>query len=99
MKISDQGFTERLTSPTTRSGSASEVARSGSAAKSGNSSSPDNVQLSSLASQLQNTSAADPTRNARVSQIAQAVRNNTFQVNPAQISGALVSEAIQPSGR
>jgi anti-sigma28 factor (negative regulator of flagellin synthesis) len=99
MKISDQGFTERLTSPTARSGNATEVARSGSAAKTGNSSSPDSVQLSTVASQLQNTSATDSARSTRVSQIAQAVRNNTFQVNPAQISGALVSEAIQPSAR
>jgi hypothetical protein len=98
MKITDQGFTERLSPQTNRVDPASD-SKSGSAAKTGSSSSPDSVQLSTLASRLQNTSTTDSARSSRLSQIAQAVRSNSFQINPAQISGALVSEAIQAPAR
>ncbi len=93
MRINDQGFTERLSGQSSRTTASTGTTSNGTSA-SGRQSSSDNLQISSLASLLQNASAADSDRSARVSQIAKAVSNNSFQVNPAQISGAMVSEAL-----
>ena len=93
MKITDQGFTGRLSG---NNGGASAVQNNGSTPgnTSTRQSSSDNLQLSSLASLLQNASASDAGRSARVSQIASAVQNNSFRIDPAQISSAMVSEAL-----
>ncbi|HEX4773207.1 MAG TPA: hypothetical protein VH351_20405 [Bryobacteraceae bacterium] len=99
MKINDQGFTERLSPQTSHSGPVGSSENAGSAKQTGGSSPSDILQLSNLASRLQNSSSSDSARSARLSQIAQAVKTNTLQVNAAQISGAIVSEAIQPSAR
>jgi anti-sigma28 factor (negative regulator of flagellin synthesis) len=94
MKISEQGFTERISSQPSR---ANSVATSGygSSSSSGKQSSSDNLQLSNLAAILQNASATDTNRAARLGQISQAVQSGAFQFNPGQISNAIVSEAVQ----
>ena len=99
MKINDQGFTERISSqasPTTGIGgdSGRRSSSTGSAQTSA-----DNLQLSSLASILQTSRSLDSQRSGKLSEIASAVRSNTFQFNAAQISSALVSEAAQGSSR
>ncbi len=99
MKINEQGFTERLPSQTSRTTSVSSTSSVESTAGGAKSSSPDNLQLSTLAARLQNSSTSDAGRGARLAQISKAVSSNTFTINPAQISGALVSEAIQSATR
>lgn len=98
MRINDQGFTERLSSPagnrleeTNASGSDSSAA----AKLSGQAGTTDKLQLSNVATQLQNLGTNDSDRTARLSQIAKAVNSNTYQVNAAKISQAMVSEAVQ----
>jgi anti-sigma28 factor (negative regulator of flagellin synthesis) len=97
MRINDQGFTERLSSSANR---ADETKAAGSTSSSSTSklsggSSSDNLQLSNIASHLQSLGGNDSDRAARVSQIAKAVGNNTYQISAAKISQALVSEAVQ----
>jgi anti-sigma28 factor (negative regulator of flagellin synthesis) len=93
MKITDQGFTGRLSGQPTNTGAVSGT-QSQAAGAYGRPSSSDSLQLSNLASLLQSASAGDSDRTARVGQIAKAVGSNTFQIDPAQISGAMVSEAL-----
>lgn len=98
MKITDQEFSERIT---TQSGGAPDT---GAASRlpsnpSSRSGSSDRVQLSSLASRLQSTGSDDAARSARMSQIAKAVNSNAFRIDPMQISKAIVSEAIHSSVR
>ena len=95
MKITDQGFTERLPAQTGRTSGVSDSTSGTYSSRAGRQSSSDNLQLSSLASILQNASSTDAARSARVGQIASAISNNSFRINPSQISSALVSEAIQ----
>lgn len=95
MKISEQGFTERIPSQTNRASSAGDAAQSSFSRVSGRQASSDGVQLSNLASRLQNTSSVDSGRAARLSQIAKAVQSNTFSIDPTRISRAMVSEAVQ----
>jgi anti-sigma28 factor (negative regulator of flagellin synthesis) len=96
MKISEQGFTERIPSQTTgRTSSIGDTAQGLSSKIAGRQTSSDTLQLSTLASRLQNASSADSGRAARLSQISKAVNSNTFQIDPAQISKAMVSEAVQ----
>jgi anti-sigma28 factor (negative regulator of flagellin synthesis) len=95
MKISDNGFSERISTPSTRTQSSGEVSQgssSSSAYRSG--SSTDTLQLSSFASRLQNSSSVDSSRASRIAQITKAVQSNSFQVDPMQISRAMVSEAV-----
>jgi anti-sigma28 factor (negative regulator of flagellin synthesis) len=97
MRINDQGFTERLSSSTNRSDEtkAAGSSSSSSTSKLSGGSSADNLQLSSIASHLQSLGSNDSDRAARVSQIAKAVGNNTYQISAAKISQAVVSEAVQ----
>lgn len=97
MKISDQGFTEVVASQPGRTSSIGTAGsgQTGSTTQSGLS---DRLQLSSLAAQLQQASGSDSARTARLSQIAAAVQNGTFQFNAARVSTAMISEAIG-SGR
>lgn len=99
MKINDQGFTERLSPQTGRTGSVDQQDSSSGPKSTGNGSSFDVLQLSGLASRLQASSSGDASRSLRLNEIAGSVRSNTFQVNSGQISGAMVSEAIQASAR
>ena len=94
MKISDNGFSERITTPNARTQSAGQTNSGTSSAAYGSSDSADQWQLSNLASRLQTTEASDATRAARLSQIAQAVQSNSFHVDSTQVSKAIVSEAI-----
>ena len=95
MKISDNGFSERISTPSTRTQSTegSRGASSNSSTGRGGSTA-DTLQLSSFASRLQSSSTVDSSRGARVAAIAKAVQSNSFQVNPLQISRAMVSEAV-----
>lgn len=101
MRINDQGFTERLPGSAGRaeegkqtggSSSASSSSKLGSSNQYG--SSTDKLQLSNIASQLQSLGQDSSSRAARVQAIAKAVNGNTYQVNTAAISHALVSESI-----
>lgn len=95
MKISEQGFTERIPSQNTRTNSVSDAANGSSSKVAGRQAASDTLQLSSLATRLQSASSSDSGRSARLSQIAKAVQSNTFQIDPTQISKAMVSEAVQ----
>ena len=102
MKISDQGFTERLSSPPNRVNSTDNSAGGTSAASKQQTGSSDLLQLSSFASRLQSAGsvdASDSSRASRVSQLAQLVNSGGYQIDPAKISSALVSEAVQAPGR
>jgi anti-sigma28 factor (negative regulator of flagellin synthesis) len=95
MKISEQGFTERISSQPSR---ANSVATSGYGSSLGlgrQSSSSDSLQLSNLAAILQQASSPDTSRAARIGQISQAVQSGAFRFDPSQISNAIVSEAVQ----
>lgn len=99
MKISDQGFTERLPGQANRSTSVGGSGCGSSSTTSFSKQSSDNLQLSNLASRLQSAGALDPQRSARINQIAKAVGDNTFHIDTAQISSAIVSEAVQSTAR
>jgi len=99
MKISDQGFTERIPSQTSRTSGVNGVAGQGSSSIAGVQGSPDKLQLSNLAAILAQSQSLDADRSGRLSQLTAAVKSNTFQFNPAQISSAIISEAAQPTGR
>lgn len=98
MKI-NEGFSERISGGAPRPVTANENGQQQSPIQGSGSGVSDTLQLSKLAAQLQHGSPADATRAARLSQISQAVRSNTFQVSAATISNALVSEAIQGARR
>jgi anti-sigma28 factor (negative regulator of flagellin synthesis) len=97
MKISEQGLTERIPSQAqaNRTTSVSDTAKASSSQVSGNRTSSDTLQLSNLASRVQSTSSGDASRAARLSQIAKAVQSNTYPIDPARISKAMVSEAVR----
>ena len=99
MKISDQGFTERLPAQVDRAASTSAPSGGSSSGISARTGSSDGLQLSSLASRLQSASSSDAQRSSRITQITSAVQSNTFKIDPAQISKAMVSEAVQSSAR
>lgn len=94
MKINEQGFTERIASQANRTASVGDAAQNVSSKISGRQASSDSLQLSTLASRLQNASSLDASRTGRLTQIAKAVGSNTFQIDPAQISRAMISEAV-----
>jgi anti-sigma28 factor (negative regulator of flagellin synthesis) len=95
MKISDNGFSERITTPNSRTQSANEVSRgSSSSTSSSRSASSDSLQLSSFAAKLQSTPTVDSSRASRIASITKAVQSNSFQVDPLQISRAMISEAV-----
>lgn len=101
MKISDQGFTERLSSPPSQVSSTDYAAQgtTGSSKQQGVGSS-DLLQLSSFASRLQNAGSGEDaasSRAARLSQLAQLVNSGGYQIDPSKISSAMVSEAVQAS--
>jgi hypothetical protein len=97
MKISEQGFSERIPTQASRTTAADSGSGTSSIGPS-RAGASDNLQLSSLASMLQNAS-MDTGRSARLNQIAKAVSSNTFQIDPMQISKAVVSEAVQSGAR
>jgi anti-sigma28 factor (negative regulator of flagellin synthesis) len=100
MKISDQGFTERISSQASRVNSANDGTQ-GASSSSQQSGSPDLLQLSSIASRIQSAGSGDAAagRSSRLSQLAQIVNSGAFQIDPSKISSALVSEAVQASSR
>jgi flagellar biosynthesis anti-sigma factor FlgM len=100
MKISDQGFTERLSSPPSRVSPADDAAQGTSASSKQQSGSSDLLQLSSFASRLQSAGSGDDaasSRASRVSQLTQLVNSGGYQIDPSKISSAMVSEAVQAS--
>lgn len=96
MKITDQGFTERLSSQANRIDSATDAGQGGSASSTQQTGSSDLLHLSSIASRLQAGCADEPaaSRGPRVSQLAAAVNSGSFRIDTSQISSALVSEAV-----
>jgi flagellar biosynthesis anti-sigma factor FlgM len=99
MKIGDNGFSERITTPNSRTQSANEASRgSSSSTSSSRSASSDSLQLSSFAAKLQqSTPTVDSNRASRIASITKAVQSNSFQVDPMQISRAMISEAVGSS--
>ena len=97
MKISEQGLTGRIPSQAqaNRTTSVSDTAKASSSQVSGSRTSSDTLQLSNLASRVQGPSSGDAGRAARLSQIAKAVQSNTYPIDPARISKAMVSEAVR----
>ena len=98
MKITDNGFSERIATPGARTQQTAETGRgsssNGLSRAAGGSS--DTLQLSNIASQL-SSGYSDASRASRLSSIAQAVKSNSFQVDPMQISKAMVAEAVSGS--
>lgn len=94
MKISDNGFSERITTPAPRAPFSELPGKSSGGATGTSNTGSDTLHLSSFASRLQSSSASDSGRSSRVASIAKAVQSNTFTVDPAQISRAMVSEAV-----
>ena len=101
MKITDQGFTERISSGANRIQSANDASQGSSALSKQTNGSSDLLQLSSIASRLQTSDSGDAAANraSRISQLAGIVKSGAFQIDPAKISSALVSEALQPAAR
>ncbi len=102
MKINEQGFTERLSGPAGRVDPAADATQgtARSSSKQQGSGSSDSLQISNFASLLQSASsgvASSSSRASRLSQIAQLVSSGNYQIDPAKISSALVSEAMQPA--
>jgi flagellar biosynthesis anti-sigma factor FlgM len=98
MQITEQGFTERLSTPSGRIGSTGDVTQGTPGVSKQGSGSSDSLQISSFASLLQSAGTGDAAssgRAARLSQIAQLVNSGNYQVDPAKISSAMVSEAVQ----
>jgi anti-sigma28 factor (negative regulator of flagellin synthesis) len=97
MKISEQGFTERIPSQAqaNRTTSVSDTAKAPSSQVSGSRTSSDTLELSNLAARVQSPSSGDAGRAARLSQIAKAVQSNTYPIDPGRISKAMVSEAVR----
>ena len=101
MKI-DQGFTERLSSQTSRINSSNDAAQGTGVSSRLKNGSSDQLQLSSIASRLQSATTTEATASShasRLSQLAQLVNSGQFQIDPSKISGALISEAVQTAGR
>jgi flagellar biosynthesis anti-sigma factor FlgM len=103
MKISEQGFTERLGTSTGRVGSTGDAAQGTSASSKQQGGTSDQLQLSSFASRLQSAGssgdAGSSSQASRLSQIAQLVNSGGYQIDPSKISSAMVSEAVQSSAR
>jgi anti-sigma28 factor (negative regulator of flagellin synthesis) len=99
MKITDQGFTERLSSQANRLNSASDAEQGAAASSTQPSGCSDLLQLSSIASRLQTAEADESAggRASRVSQLARVVNSGSFRINASQISSALISESVQVS--
>jgi flagellar biosynthesis anti-sigma factor FlgM len=99
MKINDNGFTERVATPSVpgskvESTSLGQPQKNSSAAEAG-----DNLQLSGFAARLNSGLSADAaSRAARVSQLAKAVSNGTFQIDSSRVASALTSEALRSNG-
>jgi anti-sigma28 factor (negative regulator of flagellin synthesis) len=95
MKISEQGLTGPISSQANRTTPVSDTANASSSKASGHRTLSDTLQLSNLASRVQSTSSADAGHAARLSQIAKAVQSNTYPIDPARISKAMVSETVR----
>ena len=95
MKITDNGFSERIATTGARTQQTSDAARGSSAGSSSRigGGASDTLQLSSIASKL-STGYSDASRASRLNAIAQAVKSNSFQVDSMQISKAMVAEAV-----
>ena len=96
MKITENGFSERLSTPVSRTEQTATGSTSASATPN-RSASSDSLQLSSIAARLQQSSGTDPSRSARLAAIANAVKSNSFKVDATQISKAMISEAAAGS--
>lgn len=101
MIISEQGFTERLSSQASRINSTSGAGQGNAVTSREQGDSSDLLQLSSIASRLQSTNSEESaaSRASRVSQLAQVVGAGTYRIDSATISSALISESVQSAHR
>lgn len=104
MRISDNGFTERVATPTTPPApppETSKVAGTGSSKSDQTTTGTgDNLQLSGFASRLNSGLAADTSNRALiVSKVAAAVSAGTFQIDSAAVSRSIIREALKSSER
>lgn len=96
MRINDNGFTERVATPSTPTSGVGSTnpgrsLTSGSASEAG-----DNLELSGFAARLNSGSSVDASNRAdRVSQLAQAVNDKSFQIDSSRVSAALISESLK----
>jgi flagellar biosynthesis anti-sigma factor FlgM len=94
MRINDQNGQGNAITPTNGTSSAGRANANGNATSASGSGS-DSVQLSGFAGQLSKSlQAGSSNRSQRVSEIAQAVRSGTYQVDGAAVSRAMVDQAI-----
>jgi len=96
MRINDQNGRGNALTQTNGTSSVGRTDRHGDAKPaSGAGSGSDSVQISGIAGQLSKTLAAgSSSRSQRVSELAQAVRSGTYQVDGAAVSRAMVDQAI-----
>jgi flagellar biosynthesis anti-sigma factor FlgM len=96
MRINDNGFTERVATPSTPTSGVGSANQRKSLVNGSTSDAGDNLQLSGFAARLNSGSNTDASNRAdRVSQMARAVNDGTFQIDASRVSGALISEALK----
>jgi len=97
MRVNDNGFTERVATPAAPVTGAASTGQQGRSTTTGvTSETGDNLQLSGFAARLNSGSSADASNRAeRVSQLAKAINDKTFQISSSVVSAALVSEAVR----
>jgi flagellar biosynthesis anti-sigma factor FlgM len=99
MKINDNGFTERVATPSVPGSKVESTSQGQSKKNASVTDAGDNLQLSGFAAKLNGGLSADATSRAeRVSQLAKAVNNGTFQIDSSRIAGSLISEALRSNG-
>jgi len=91
----NNGFTERVATPPAATPAAGNVSQRSSSDDS-QIGPDDNLQLSAFASRLDSGSTWDAsTRADRVSQLAKAINDKTFQIDASGVGDALISEALR----
>jgi len=99
MRINDHNGQGSAVTPSNGAPSLSRAnANANGKAASASGSGSDSVQISGFAGQLSKTlQAGSSNRSQRVSEIAQAVRSGTYQVDGAAVSRAMVDQALSTS--
>jgi hypothetical protein len=100
MRINDNGFTERVTTPVAPAPSPPETGKVADSLNStGNQTTAgpgDNLQLSGFAARLNSGLAADNSNRAyNVSLVADALSAGTFRIDSAAVSRSIITEGLQ----
>jgi anti-sigma28 factor (negative regulator of flagellin synthesis) len=97
MRINENGFTEKVATPSTPPPAAGKVVSTTSTETSPvTTGSGDNLQLSGFAARLNSGLETDTaTRAANVSRIAASVNAGAFQIDTAAVSSSIVTEGLQ----